>query len=355
MTLPANGLITLGQIDAELGFSTTAAITLNDAAVRTLLGVASGPIFLSNGYGKTNAVSITTANSWTTHPTPNAAMTDTIWTVKFANGSFMLLSVTYNYSNQAFFSTDGLNWTAHFLPSTISTVSATGGNGKFVVMGYPNNYVTANNGVTWTAISTTQVPGRPYVNFANGQFIGIEYSNIYKSTDGVTWTTTYAAGGPTASSMYILWTGTRYVFIPSGYSNTGYASPNLTTWTTITSLSPSAIASGCSMAVATNGNGVIVIAPSIYNNWTVSVSVDHGATWQDVVIPSGYGPGGTYQSKIDYGNGVFVISAQDNAMVSADGLHWTTFQVIGQQYASSAYGNGTWVMASLNGPIAMSP
>lgn len=56
MTLPSNcNPISFSQIDVELGFSSTAQVSLNDTAVRTLFGVASGAISLSNGWGKSNA------------------------------------------------------------------------------------------------------------------------------------------------------------------------------------------------------------------------------------------------------------------------------------------------------------
>jgi hypothetical protein len=58
MTLPASGNpISFSQVDVELSFSATAQISLNDTAVRTLFGVASGAISLSNGYGKSSVVS----------------------------------------------------------------------------------------------------------------------------------------------------------------------------------------------------------------------------------------------------------------------------------------------------------
>jgi hypothetical protein len=56
MTLPASGTISLGQTDVELGLPATQYIGLGDANVRTLFGVPSGTIWLSNGYGKSHIV-----------------------------------------------------------------------------------------------------------------------------------------------------------------------------------------------------------------------------------------------------------------------------------------------------------
>jgi len=54
MALPESGPISMSMVNTELGYSATAVITLNDAAVRTLFGKSSGAIALSDGYGKSN-------------------------------------------------------------------------------------------------------------------------------------------------------------------------------------------------------------------------------------------------------------------------------------------------------------
>jgi len=56
MSLPSSGQISMGQVDTELGLSSTAQVSLNDSAVRTLFGVSSGQISMSSGYGKSSYV-----------------------------------------------------------------------------------------------------------------------------------------------------------------------------------------------------------------------------------------------------------------------------------------------------------
>jgi len=59
MALPSSGAISFNAINVELGLTGTAQISLNDGAVRTLFGVASGAISMNQGYGKSNRISVT--------------------------------------------------------------------------------------------------------------------------------------------------------------------------------------------------------------------------------------------------------------------------------------------------------
>ena len=56
MALPSSGTISLNQVNAELKKSATAAISMNDSAVRALAGVASGAISMSNLLGKSSVI-----------------------------------------------------------------------------------------------------------------------------------------------------------------------------------------------------------------------------------------------------------------------------------------------------------
>ena len=55
MALQSSGIIKMSDVNVELGNSATARIALGDASVRSLLGVASGRIALSDAYGKSSA------------------------------------------------------------------------------------------------------------------------------------------------------------------------------------------------------------------------------------------------------------------------------------------------------------
>lgn len=55
MALPSSGTISISQISVELGRASTATTSLGETASRTLAGVASGAISMSDFYGKSNA------------------------------------------------------------------------------------------------------------------------------------------------------------------------------------------------------------------------------------------------------------------------------------------------------------
>lgn len=67
MTLPSSGPISLSQVNTELGLSSTALITMNDSAVRTLFQkTGSGTtISMSDGYGKANQFAFTISSNQT--------------------------------------------------------------------------------------------------------------------------------------------------------------------------------------------------------------------------------------------------------------------------------------------------
>jgi hypothetical protein len=52
MTLPASGAISLGEVNTELGLSSTTQISLNDTAVREISFVAGSTIAMNNLWGK---------------------------------------------------------------------------------------------------------------------------------------------------------------------------------------------------------------------------------------------------------------------------------------------------------------
>ena len=353
MTLPVSGSLSISQINTELTHASTAQINFSSA--RTLFGVASGPISFTNGRGKSAAPAVT----WTVRTGLNASMTDANWVITSTANAFLLAAATANYSVQSVVSTDGgSTWVYHPMPTPGQWGSIVGGGSSFVVNGYPSGCYTLNNGATWTTISSASLPASTKVGYVNNQFVAFEnyYGNVhtFRSPTGAVWTQYAATGGPASSRAIGVWTGSKYFYMSDGYTNVGYTSTDLATWSGAITISASGLGSSAYGQIASNGAGTIIVFFSTWGSYTVCVSIDHGSTWQEVILPTGNSSGGgLYQAGIAYGNGTFVIAANNNIFTSPNGLSWSVSSPTGQ-WGSAAYGSGKWIVADLGGSIAIS-
>jgi hypothetical protein len=103
MTMVSTGPISLGgtgtsgglnqSVNVELGRSGTATINMNETAVRTLAGVASGAISMNNFYGKSNAFSLTATISSNTQ---NYNLLTAMQAAGYVNGSAYTVNLTIN-------------------------------------------------------------------------------------------------------------------------------------------------------------------------------------------------------------------------------------------------------------------
>jgi hypothetical protein len=153
MALPASGAISLNDVNVELGLSGTATITMNDSAVRTLFGVASGAITMNNGYGKSNqfAFSITSnqTNADLRTLAINAGWNQTSALVATINGGVYISSSTTG--------TPALTVSGSF-PGGVSLIN----NGTIVGMGGAGGGASAGSG------SFPGNSGRPGSNGSSG-------------------------------------------------------------------------------------------------------------------------------------------------------------------------------------------
>jgi len=137
MTLPASGAISFNAINVELGVAGTTTANINQASYRTLAGVSSGQISLSNFYGKSNRAVIShTFGSTTANASLNlnsiggyvAGVSDITVTI---NGGVYLYCDTSNTATAP--TTPGLNITGGTAGDTLTIVNngfILGGGGK---------------------------------------------------------------------------------------------------------------------------------------------------------------------------------------------------------------------------------
>lgn len=145
MTLPVSGAISFNNINVELGVAGTTQASLGQSSYRTLAGVASGAISMSNFYGKSNRVAISytfsgnTANaSLNLSSLGGYAAGTTDFTVTINSNVYLYATSTGNY---------GLNITGGTTGDTLTIVNngyimGQGGDGGYLreTDPNPNNY-----------------------------------------------------------------------------------------------------------------------------------------------------------------------------------------------------------------------
>lgn len=334
MALNSTGPISLGgstvgqSINLELGKSATASVSLNETAVRTLAGVASGAIIMpTNFYGK--------SSSPFTRRT--SGVTNTIRWVRYVNSRF--IAGGSNILANILTSTDGITWSA--TATTPSTADVAYGAGLYVMVRDNNLYSSADL-TTWTL---RQVP-------ASGLFLSVDWNGslfvatlsagggvVYTSSDGITWTSRATAvdsvsgrGGiftngslfialseRTTAPIYVVQTSTDGISWTVRASSSSAFFGQSGVWTGSKAIIPGASdpltsndgitwASGTASpfnidgdrAIASDGSGRVLLTNN--NSTTVALSSNSGSTWTTGVIS-----GSDEAWSIAYGSGVFVL------------------------------------------------
>lgn len=213
MTLQASGQISLRDVNIELSNTATARIGLGDSAVRTLLGVPSGPVALSDGYGKfvftlppggTGGAWVPTSDaSWGTFMNTYAiwnqeTTTPTVQT--FEAPIYFPVSGTYTIQ----YAVDDLIGfefdTGYITYNEVQSTGAESSGSRSIVRnfnsGYHTIYITVSNSSgPWGVAMTVSDPGNNLLwntrntNFQNGNFDSGSLVNYGSYADfGVEWT-----------------------------------------------------------------------------------------------------------------------------------------------------------------------
>ncbi len=323
MALPSSGPIRLGaDVNVELGLGSTTQISLGQASVRGLYGVASGAIRLAaNGYGKVNRISGTqqggklVGTPWQASATYISQNSNGVSIS--GNGNTVVMGGTRDGDGigaVVVFVRSGTTWSQQakligtgniggLVYQGFSTALSLDGNKLFVGGPYDNNnagtvWEFTRSGTSWTQTSKITATGGVVVS-PNGRNLGF---SMVLSSDG----TTLAVGG-----SYNVW-----IFINSGgtWIQQGVVNDGSTT---------AALQFGKSCAISSDGN---TLAVGVYTSNKVLVYTRSGSNWSLQASLTGSGGVGTSQSQ-GYscslsadGNTVIIGGFSDN---SAAGAVWT--------------------------------
>lgn len=177
MTLPASGPISINNINVELGVAGTTTASLGQASFRTLAGVPSGAISMSNFYGKSNRVSLSYTFSANT---ANASLNLSALSGYLSGKSDITVTINsgvYLYATST--ANPGLNITGGTTGDTLTVVN----NGFILGMGgSPTNYTSVTTGAGTTAPQTAN---------AGGNALSLSISATINNTNA----SAYIAGG----------------------------------------------------------------------------------------------------------------------------------------------------------------
>lgn len=236
-------------------------------------------------------------------------------------------------STNAYYSSNGVTWTAATLPNA-DWASVVYGNGKFVAVA-KGSATTAysTDGVTWTTGNSGVSSGAFKVIYGNNKFVAVNQqtsNNLFYSTDGITWTAGSINSGSSAWTSVIFANGKFVAIGVATSSNAAYSTDGIN-WNVVNSHS----LIGADSAGIAFGNGKFVgFITSSGQAATVITTSSDGITWTNPTA-TGLGAGVGIQTADgvkSYGfifvDGKFFIAARttnvsNGIFQSTDGITWT--------------------------------
>jgi hypothetical protein len=210
------------------------------------------------------------------------------------------VAVSTGTSNIAAYSSDGINWTASTLPSSVDWVSVAYGGGRFVAVDASGASAVSLDGEIWDYSGTVGHTCNE-VAYGRGIFVAIGQSgtDLSTSTDGVTWTLRTLPASATWRS--VVWGNNKFVAVNST-SNDGAYSFDGITWTamTIGSADGSTVAG---LQKVRYGQGLFVAAAyrSTETGYSFVITSEDGISWNEQGLPDDGGAVDGYKG-LAFGN-----------------------------------------------------
>jgi hypothetical protein len=225
------------------GFTWTTSGNMNDAAV-AWTGFAFGDelaVFIAANRTVT-ATTIPEATGGATNRA-TALPAGAAWKgLAFGNNTFITVN-TSTTSSAVFKPRLGVDWTSGgALPSAAAWNLVAFGNNTFVTVasGSTSGAYSTNNGTTWNSVTLPATGTWTDLKYYNGKFIliGSGAQHVYTSTDGQSWTTLTSVLPSAAAWSKLAWADTggngTWVAVPSSGTAAAYSTNNGVTWTSST-------------------------------------------------------------------------------------------------------------------------
>jgi hypothetical protein len=339
MALVSSGAISLGDVRTELGLSGT--ISLNDPAVRALLGRSSGVISLSDAYGK---------SAMPTLATPSITATGQSANLHFVITNNAATAVTVQYSFDY-----GATWTSGSASAygtlVVDKTVGMGVSASMIARVSASGYLTSGNSSVASATEYTAIPSLSISSITSTGWTvnSTSSSGYYKLEVAMLWNTTdvYPYGlFYNGASQFTNW-----------YENTGYSvktaacdsSGNLlSAWSqpsTFNTLEFDVSWYGWQASVGVNYTIAIGSAVDIDSVWFYATSTTHTITFDAIYTPT---MSSTFDAYLELYNGSQVMIFHDddsggnrNSKIVATGLTVGNFYVIRcKTFNQGSFGNG---------------
>lgn len=311
---------------------------------------------------------------WRSHTLPSLGSASLQQLLFFKERYYLLTST------ELLVSTDLVAWESLDLMTTPALRAMVAGDDRIVLTGtfpvaggFHHGVWTSTDGTNWSRHRVG--PALERLFYSEGRFVGVAGNNLYRSNDGIAWSTAYTSK-PLTHRIHDLAAGNG-VLVAVGEAGVILRSMDGGTFWTVDSVPTGAhlhrVAYGAGRFVATGSRTVYYAwADSIRvgalftstdgKNWEMKSKTDEEASDVWVDETRGEYQGFELMEVFSYRPGEFLAAVEDGVghrtdlYTSADGLHWQrTLSAEPRRVALLVYGNGLYLAATVGGELLLSP